>query len=424
MPKNILHDVMTHEHRSIREVPLPGARKKSAKDTPDDEALVYEQDEERTVVEEGQRRGGSWWLWVIAVIFLVMLGFALLSGLRGATVTVTPKTTTANIEQEFTAGSATDAKLRYERLTFTKSLDTQITADTTKAISEKASGTIVIYNDYGSAPQRLIKNTRFESPAGRVYRINQSITVPGQKTEGGKTVPGSLEVEVFADAPGEEYNLALSDFTIPGFKTDPKRYAGFYARSRTAISGGFEGTVKTASDATIAAARETLKGNLVTQLTKQAKAAVPELYLLFDTALVFSYDEPMPTEKNGSLTIKETATATGYLFKRADLAQSIADKHTTAGAQADLPDFTNLNLVWTNTPLANNDATVRFTLNGSAQLVFRYDAEKLRSELLGKPKSEVVTLLSAFPTIEKVEVVLRPFWSSSFSTNPNRVTIK
>ena len=46
----------------------------------------------------------------------------------------------------------------------------------------KSSGKIIVYNNFSSEPQRLIIRTRFESPEGLVYRIPESIVVPG-KTE-------------------------------------------------------------------------------------------------------------------------------------------------------------------------------------------------------------------------------------------------
>ncbi len=427
MPKNILHDVMTREHRSIRQVPLPNAKQRMPKEekVEEEEVLSYEREEE-VVIEDEPRGGNRWWLWGLACLFLAFLGFAVMSAFSASTITVTPKTATITLaHQELTASGAPSAKLPYEKLSFSKSGETEIPADTTKKVRERASGTIVLYNNFSSAPQRLIKNTRFESPTGHIYRINQSLTIPGQKTENGKTIPGSVEAEVFADAAGAEYNAALSDFTIPGFKSDPKRYAGFYARSKTALSGGFEGTVKTASDAALASARETLKRSLQAGLAKDAKAKVPADFVLFDGAVSFSSTESTPTEKNGSLTIRETVTADAYLFKRSLIASAIAKPSLGADAFVVIPNLETLHFAWSEAPVpSSSDSGIRFTLTGTADAVLQYDAGALRTALLGKQKSDLATILSSFPTIEKVDVILHPFWSGSFSTNRERLIIK
>ncbi len=416
---------MTRERRSIRQVPLPNARQKTPKAEREEEDTVVLYEREEVKMTEDTPRGNRWWLWSLALIFLAFLGFALTSGFRGSVLIVTPKIAEFEVKQELTAGSAPDAKLHYEKLSFSKTGETEIPADTVKKISERASGTIVIYNNFSSAPQRLIKNTRFESPTGRIYRINQSLTVPGQKTEGDKTVPGSIEAQVFADAAGEEYNLALADFTIPGFKSDPKRYAGFFARSKTAISGGFEGTVKTASDAALASARETLKRTLQAALEKEAKAKVPADFVLFEGALAFSYAENAPTERRGSVAVKETVIADAYLFKRSEITSRIARPTASADMPFSIPAIETLRFEWSEKLSPGiTDSGIRFTLQGKARAIFEYDAAALRTALLGKRKNELATILSSFPTIEKVDVVLRPFWSGTFSKNSNRVIVK
>jgi len=86
-------------------------------------------------------------------------------------------------------------------------------------VKEKASGQITVFNDFNENTQRLIKNTRFETSEGLIYRIQNSVVVPGQTVDSsGKTVPGSIVVTVYSDQPGEKYNIGLTDFTIPGFK--------------------------------------------------------------------------------------------------------------------------------------------------------------------------------------------------------------
>ena len=80
-----------------------------------------------------------------------------------------------------------------------------------------------------------------------IYKIPESITVPGKKTVGGKSIPGSVETLIFADEPGEKYNLKISelkgDFKVAGFKGD-KKYDFFYGRAKTDIDGGSSGVIK------------------------------------------------------------------------------------------------------------------------------------------------------------------------------------
>ncbi len=415
---------MTSERRSIRQVPLPGGKHRAPKEAEEEDLLVYEHEEIKMTEDTGG--GRRWQLWGLAGFFLAFLGFALMNGFDGAILTITPKSMAVTVNQEFVASADPIAKLHYELLSITKADETLIPADTTKRVDEKASGIIVVYNAFSSLPQRLIKNTRFESPEGRIYRIRESITVPGEKSVNGKTTPGSMEVEVFADATGEAYNLALTDFTIPGFKSDPKRYAGFYARSKTALSGGFSGTVKTASAAALASARETLAKKLEETVRAETKTKVPPGFVLFPAALVVVRDEKPPVEKGGSVAVRETLAGSAYLFKRTELAAAIAREKQGSDFPAEIPELNSLQFRWSEPPTASlgKTAPVRFALSGGARLVFLYDADKLRAALLGREKSEIATILAQFPTIEKIDVVLRPFWSSAFPTKQKNLVIK
>jgi len=101
----------------------------------------------------------------------------------------------------------------------------------------KASGTIIVFNEYSSDSQLLIASTRFLSSNGKIFRTTKNIYVPGTKTENDEIIPGSIDVEVLADYWGDEYNIGSSDFTISGFKGTAK-YTDFYGKSNTAMSGG------------------------------------------------------------------------------------------------------------------------------------------------------------------------------------------
>jgi len=70
--------------------------------------------------------------------------------------------------------------------------------------------------------------------------LSSAIDISSLFIENGKTVPGSIEVTVYADEPLSKYNIGLTDFTVPGFKGAPQ-FETFYARSKTPMTGGFTG---------------------------------------------------------------------------------------------------------------------------------------------------------------------------------------
>lgn len=425
MPRNILQDVVTKEHRSIRRVPLPRKERNSEKV---EEDILYEREE----VQIEEPSPSSWRrmvLWGVAFLFLILLGIALLTGFTGAAVTVTPKAKSVAVASEFTAGRDNAAKLRFTVLPISETAEMTIPADVSKKVSERASGTIVVYNNFSEKPQRLVKNTRFETQSGLIYRISSSITVPGKTKKDGRALPGSVEAAVTADSPGVEYNIPLSDFTVPGFKTEAARFAGFYARSKTPMSGGIDGMIKVPSDAALLTARTSLRESLEKKVVKEKQSSVPQGYILFPGALITKHESPPPEPKDGSMaSVKEQITGAAYLFKKDDIAKAVA--------AVAIPGFNNLpveipllgSLVFEMKESPSGDLaqvqTLRFTLKGNVQIVWLYDVERLRIALLGKTKDDLAATLAAFPTLENVEVVIRPFWSRSFPRNPKKISIE
>jgi len=182
-------------------------------------------------------------LWSVAVVAVLFLIFSFTGLFAGATIKITPRQEKSIIDGVFSLSQeekAGDLSFEVMILAGEKSMDIEATEE--RQVDRKASGEIVVYNAHDSASQRLIKNTRFEAPDGKIYRIKDSIIVPGTSVENGEIVPGSVSATVYADEPGEDYNKGFSDFTIPGFKGSP-RYENFYARSKTEITNGFSGVI-------------------------------------------------------------------------------------------------------------------------------------------------------------------------------------
>ncbi|MSR71697.1 MAG: hypothetical protein EXS50_03530 [Candidatus Taylorbacteria bacterium] len=72
-----------------------------------------------------------------------------------------------------------------------------------------------------------------------IYKIDSAVIVPGYSTKAGEIVAGSTTTTVTAEKAGTDYNIPLSDFTIPGFKGDPK-FTNIFARNEWAhFSGRF-----------------------------------------------------------------------------------------------------------------------------------------------------------------------------------------
>ena len=373
-------------------------------------------------------------LWGAAVVAVVVLVFAFSSFFEKATLKIVPKQKTASFDSIIVArkGVAEEGKnvLPFELMELSGSESREVRAAAVLHVERRAFGTVVVYNDFDAASQRLIKNTRFESAGGKIYRIHESIVVPGQKVVDGKTVPGSAEAIVYAEEPGAPYNAGLTDFTVPGFKGTP-RFAKFYARSKTEISGGFSGEEKTVSDEEFRAVTAELAKETENTLLARAHAEKPADFVLFDDAVFVVMDEAIPPKteaKNDVATIVVNAKLYGLLFKKETIENFLAEKLSYAEEGAHITvenleemDFKIIDKV--NYSPAD-DAQFSFTLKGKPQLVWEFDAENLREKLRDVGKSELAAVLVGFPSVMRAEVTFRPFWKRSFPGDTEDIVIE
>jgi hypothetical protein len=66
---------------------------------------------------------------------------------------------------------------------------------------------------------------------------------------------------------------------------------------------------------------------------------------------------------------------------------------------------------------------LNFKISGVPKIVWTFDGEKMKTELLGKDKTAFYTVIKDYTGIEKGEVEIKPFWKSSFPTDMKKITI-
>ncbi len=364
---------------------------------------------------------------VLATILIV--GGAATIFLGGAEVTVTPKIYDTAVQAAFAAELKPGAgELGYELLTLDEEGQTQVRATGQEEASERAEGTITIYNAYSTSPQRLIKNTRFEAASGKIYRISDSVDIPGYtKNDAGEKVPGQITAEVFADAAGEGYNLSAGRFSVPGLKGS-EQYDLVYAEATApGIQGGFEGMRFIVDEEELAAAREKLHGELREKLMGRVKNERPNGFILYEPAVTFSY-ESLPSEDAGNETalIKERARLRVPLFNEATFAAYLA-KNTVSGYGGEpvrLADPQALTFAYAGEPgdLGSKES-INFSLKGSARIIWNFDEMSLKRALVGLDEEALPSVLSSYPAIDRAEAVIRPLWKSSFPEEEDEIKV-
>lgn len=370
---------------------------------------------------------------VIILTIICAVGFGVSAKFAKISVEITPRQGRLLVSNVYEATKNSNDILKFV-LASNMQAEEKVALPTSgsEAVKEKASGQIIVYNNHSSASQALVANTRFETKDGLIYRIDKPITIPGQsKGTDGQITPGQITVTVFADQPGDKYNLATEvDFSIPGFKGSAK-YNTFYAKSKGPMTGGFIGDRPKVTAEDLAKAKTELEEKLLTSLAKKLGEQVPEGYYLFGDAVIadFVHQISADSTKSNQAILHVKANGTGILFDKKELASYLA-KQQVAGYQGEPVDILN----WESFKfsLLNKDKIspssldkVSFKLDGTGELVWLFNEKELKNELQKAGAKDYKRVFEdSFKMITSADIIFTPPWIRSIPSNPDKIGIK
>lgn len=440
--RKVVQDIVPSDKRSIRKVSMARERKP---------VRIFEEDEDiAEAIEEEvvpprklhsiprevpkKKSGSAKYLisFILIFISLTVIAVALSLSYSKAIVTITPKVVDFEIKGDtFTAVKSSQPHgsedLTYDSLTTSDTISETVAATKGTLTQSKAKGVAIIYNNYSASPQVLVAGTRIANTSGFVYRTTSTVTIPGKKTN-----PGSLAVNVVADQAGADYNVTVSeaktDFKLIGYKGTDK-YAGFYARLKTDITGGFSGNKMTINadvkKAAIVKMQNTLKERLLAKLNQDT----PKDSILYPTAFNIEYEvlEPVMLDTSrAELTVK--GIAYGAIFNSDSLIKYIAgreikrfpsDTYTIEGARA-------LEFKISNTKdfSIKKNSSLIFTLQGPISINGIFSEEQLKKELAGTKLDQSNAIFAKYTSIANAYALITPFWMRSFPNSVDKITIE
>ena len=418
MQRRVVQDVILSPKKSIRNIPIPVSRVREHESNVPKEREAVKNVREEFGRRENKSKKFKWFSIVGVVVIVLIIIFFGANAFAHATVSATLESESDQVNNSFVTRPAESASstsgITDSLISLVKTGSLSLVATTTENVQTKASGTIVIFNNYSTASQKLVANTRFANSDGLIYRITQSVTVPGKTTKGTVTTPGSVTASITADQVGDKYNIDLSDFTIPGFKGEAQ-YDGFFARSKTIITGGFSGTRPVISSAVRAGAESSIRASLASEIVAVASSSVPNGFILYPGAYRIDYISLPDTISGNKITVNEQATLTGFAIKEEDLSSSLASSVVKkyAGEPIAVTNLNNLDFSAGTIPLSAS-STMSFNISGVAKFVWTIDSPTFATQLANKPKSDFAVVLQGYPHISKASVSFFPFWLGSF----------
>jgi hypothetical protein len=384
--------------------------------TPAEEDSEEELPPQRTYRSDRSRRRSGGLIKKLLLVGVPVAAAIWLVTWHSASVTITEKRAAKDVSFTIpvSIGESATGTLSAKAVNVIARAEKSLPATGEATVQSKAGGTITIVNEYSGEEQTLVRNTRFQTPEGLVFRIQEPVTVPGKTATAG----GTVEARVLADDVGEKYNVGpVARFTVPGFDGKPQ-FSSFYARSSAPMTGGFDGVQKVADPKLVADAVDELTEQLRGRMGSEAAAKAGQGYRAFTVPGSFAVLGTGREPAGQNVTVWVEAEADAFAVSDADFSDAVAagvlvGYHEKGEARIDNPDALRV------TPKEGSSPALE--VNGHAELTWVVDLNSLESSLLGQPLSSFDQVVSRFGGIEKATPVVRPFWRSTFPSEANSI---
>jgi len=367
----------------------------------------------------------------IAILSFLFLGLTLALVhfvFSKVTIEIWPETQTLDFEEEITADlekkNADDSVL--SKTIPASMIDTgeiiasQSFPSSGKVSKEgKAQGKIKIYNNY-SLSQTLTINTRFQPPSENVlyFRSTKAVTVPAR---------GTVEIDVVADRPGEEYNIEPATFSIPGLVGSPQ-YTSIYGKSFSKMEGGFKGDVAIVEKDDIESAKNVLVAQLFDKARESLGIKAADEYIILDGS---SKEEVLST----SSSVEAGKEAPSFIFQAAVKSQALVFK------KSDLENFArefikskikdgqkikedSLKLDYSSESINLNIGKITLKLKFSAKVYYDVKLASLEKLINNKTIAEADNILKNQTQIRQVKISSWPPWIKNIPDNDKKIKLQ
>ena len=420
------------KERSIKDIPLPEQSDHSldlsAQEMGDSSFPPTEQLEDWDYSSRPNKRAGTKVVVGLVVFALVVFLYSLF--FHSAQIEIREKRQKVVItNQEFTASlEGTEGSLEFirgEPFSLRESLYLEGTTEENR--QTKASGVLTVFNT-DETDKNYIKNTRFQAPNGNIYRAFERFVIP----QGSSKNPGSVDVLVVAENPGEKYNSEEGlSFVLPALREqgDPS-FDLVYAEQKEALVGGYSGVVRVPREEDIQEAQAKLRTRLEQSLFSQFEETLPETHFTKENLVIPSdpiFNEVPHTEKGG-IDLEARSSLQALVFDRdvfeTFMATQLVDDYR--GEEIEITNLSTLNLeVLSEDFNPQETETFLFTAVGEVEFAWTVDESQVSRLLAGKLKSHVENgLVVGLDNLEIAEVSVRPFWHRSLPAKAESITIE
>jgi len=431
MPKKILEDIkpLTRTRRSAPVTKKTKALKEelSYSDEPEMDLKINSYDSNVSFDNgDGGTRKLSLTLWIITIAALAFLFVVLSSVFAKATVEIKPKTATGMLDLTLVAKKDTTEDLGFQIMSISDEVVEKITSSKKEIVENKAKGLVILYNEFSESKQSLLIDTRLVASDGKIYKTEKAITIPGLKKNGKEIIPGSVEVAIYADVAGVEYNKDSADLKVFGFKGSAK-YDKFYARTKGSLTGGFKGERYVVDEEKAQEISDRLETSLTEKLNGAIMSQIPKGYLVFNNSFNYEIENFDASSVYGNteefdVTLKGSVVA--YIFDEYQLAGEIAKVVASQydGSPVRISNMGNTQMQLDEGTISDSKS-IKFKLTGEPVITWILDEEAIKNALVGVTRKEFESILTEFTGVGSGKATIRPLWKKTFPKTSSKIKI-
>jgi hypothetical protein len=400
-----------------------------------------------------------------ALIALITISFVLVLiifyvALPGSTIYITPKSDVIDHTVNLTFADYDANKAELDSHPPNVLASHTITTTIHRTILQGASGKIfqgtnakgrLTVSNTDPRPWPLIASTRFQTPDGVVFRLQQAVTIPGAR--GGES--GSLDVDVLADQfdaygqpVGARGNIPPTKLFLPGLS--PENQKKISAASTVAFSGGTTAIKNKIAKEDLEAATNKLKQDLQSSVEAELTKAIQDKnaamsdrakFTLLTGKLAYTISDPrisLPVdvidkemdhfEASGEIDV------TGIYFNLNDVLQIMKDelkirknpdkrivKVDDSSITYHIFDVDNATKKYKVT--ANLKGLEEFDINPSRQAGERL-IQKIKEHVVGRKIQDAKDYILNLPEVAAVDIKNWPVWAPTIPSIPDNISVQ
>ena len=381
-------------------------------------------------------KGKKYWEMVGGILAILILAFLFCYfTLSKAEIEIWPETESLTFETKATIDSegknidVSNKVIPGKTIVVEKTVSEEFPSSGKILKEKKAEGIIRVYNAYSTSSQALVSNTRFISAEGKLFRSLERVTIPGGKYEGGKLVPGELDVKVVADQSGPEYNITATTFSIPGFAGTAK-YTKFYGRSSENMAGGLREKVPQVTQDDLYLAQKTLEERALKESDTALKEKIssdPLLVLLKEaqaSEILETFSLARPKEELEKFNFQVKAKSEALVFNTKDVENFIKDFILSQIPESKKLHQESLKTNYLPETINLKTGKIILSLKAEAKIYSDINQTDLKRNLGRKSLAEAKIFLENQPHVTKTQVRFWPFWVKKVPEDADKIEIK